>query len=43
MSLGTPYVIYVYAVPGAGLVRPTGGWVVRHVLWILDNFCEQAV
>ncbi|KHG29507.1 hypothetical protein F383_35521 [Gossypium arboreum] len=34
------YVIYVYVVLGAGLVRPTGGWVVQHVLRIPDNLCE---
>ncbi|KHG09686.1 hypothetical protein F383_20043 [Gossypium arboreum] len=43
MSLGTLYVIYVYVVLGAGLLRSTGGCVVQHVLRIPDSLCEQPV
>ncbi|KHG24147.1 hypothetical protein F383_31389 [Gossypium arboreum] len=28
---------------GVGHARPTGGWVVRHVLQIPDTLCEQLV
>ncbi|KHG22647.1 hypothetical protein F383_29036 [Gossypium arboreum] len=43
MSLGTKYVIYVYVVLSAGLVRLTDGCVVQHVLRIPDSLCEQPV
>ncbi|KHG05958.1 hypothetical protein F383_32501 [Gossypium arboreum] len=35
------YVIYVN--PSAGHVCPTSGWIVRHVLRILDSLCKQPV